>query len=125
MATIRDEVRDAAGNLIEVREYQAPLTPAPPVPEAVTETQFMRAAADLGVVTGAEAEAYLARGELPAFVVAAMNSLPEAERLDQRLKAIGSDRFRRDDGIFALLIASGAATAEKVDQLFILASSKD
>ena len=97
----------------------------PPIPEKVTETQFMRAAVKVGMVTADEAKAYLARGVIPSFVEAAMAPSPESARLDAELKIIGSDTFHRTDPVFAMLIAGGAATADQVDNLFRLAATLD
>ena len=99
------------------------LPPYASVPEKVTETQFMRAAVAVGIVTADEAKAYLARGVIPSFVEAAMTQIPESARLDAELKIIGSDTFHRADPVFALLIAGGAATADQVDDLFRLAAT--
>ena len=95
----------------------------PPIPEKVTETQFMRAAVKVGIVTAAEAKAYLARGVIPAFVETAVAQIPANVRTDAELKIIGSDTFHRTDPVFAMLIAGGAATSEQVDDLFRLAAT--
>ena len=100
-------------------------TPPNDVPEKVTETQFMRAARRVGMVTKAEAKAYLARGVIPAFVETAIAQIPADLQEDAELKIIGSDTFHRADPVFAMLIAGGAATAEQVDDLFRLAATLD
>lgn len=120
----RVETYDQAGKLLSVRD-EPDREPAAIVPATVTETQFMRAAVKIGMVTTDEAEAYLARGELPAFVSAALAMLPDEFRADARLKAVGAANFSRSDSVFAALIAGGAATAEQVDQLFILAAAQE
>jgi hypothetical protein len=99
--------------------------PKPPelVPEKVTETQFMRAAVTLEIVTADEAKAYLARGVIPAFVETAIAQIPANVRTDAELKIIGSDMFHRNDPVFAMLISGGAATSEQVDDLFRLAAT--
>jgi len=123
MSMIREEVTFPDGR-VEIREYPAQL-PFNPVPEKVTETQFMRAARRVGMVTKAEAKAYLARGVIPAFVETAIAQIPEALQEDAELKIIGSDTFHRTDPVFAMLIAGGAATSEQVDDLFRLAATLD
>ena len=95
----------------------------PPIPEKVTETQFMRAARRVGMVTKAEAKAYLARGVIPAFVETAIAQIPADLQEEAELKIIGSDTFHRNDPVFAMLIAGGAATSEQVDDLFRLAAT--
>lgn len=123
MSMIREEVTFPDGR-VEIREYAA--TPDPPrVPEKVTETQFMRAAVKVGIVTVAEAKAYLARGVIPEFVETAIAQIPAELQEDAELKIIGSDTFHRADPVFAMLIAGGAATSEQVDDLFRLAATLD
>jgi hypothetical protein len=101
------------------------VNPPDPIPEKVTETQFMRAAVKVGIVTADEAKAYLARGVIPAFVETAVAQIPANVRTDAELKIIGSDTFHRTDPVFAMLIAGGAATSEQVDDLFRLAATLD
>lgn len=109
---------------------RATITAAPslmplPVPDKVSQTQFMRAAVQIKLVTGDEAEAYLATGALPAFVSKPLDALPDDQRADARLKAIGATEFFRSDALFALLTSGDtpAATADQVDDLFRLADS--
>ena len=121
----QERILDAVGNVLEIRERVEQPQPPDPVPEKVTETQFMRAAVKVGIVTAAEAKAYLARGVIPSFVEAAVAQIPASARLDAELKIIGSDTFHRTDPVFAMLIAGGAATSEQVDDLFRLAATLD
>jgi hypothetical protein len=92
-------------------------------PSEVTETQFIRACVRSGIITGAEGEAYLARGELPAMMSAVLNTLPEPQRTDARLKAVGSSSFSRNDDVFAAMVAAGVATDGALDDVFRLAST--
>jgi len=121
----QERILDAVGNVLEIRERVEQPLPPDPVPEKVTETQFMRAAVKVGIVTAAEAKAYLARGVIPAFVETAVAQIPANVRTDAELKIIGSDTFHRADPVFAMLIAGGAATSEQVDDLFRLAATLD
>jgi hypothetical protein len=123
--TYQERILDAAGNVLEIRQRVEQPKPPDPVPERVTETQFMRAAVKVGIVTAAEAKAYLARGVIPAFVETAVAQIPANVRTDAELKIIGSDTFHRTDPVFAMLIAGGAATSEQVDDLFRLAATLD
>lgn len=97
--------------------------PVPPVPQEVTETQFIRACVRGQIITAAEGEAYLARGELPLIMSAVLDTLPEPVRTDARLKAIGSSSFSRSDDVFAALVASGQATDADIDGIFRLAAT--
>jgi hypothetical protein len=111
-----DAVRDKMAN---------PTPPAAPVPVEVTETQFIRATVRMGIISSAEGEGYLARGELPVMMAAALNQIPEPARTDARLKAIGSSSFSRSDEVFAALVAAGVTTGEQIDDVFRLAGSLD
>lgn len=99
--------------------------PPPPiiVPSVVTEVQFIRACVQMQIITAAEGEAYLARGELPTIMADTIAQLSEAQQVDARLKAIGSANFERADEIFTALVAVEAATSEQIDAVFILAGS--
>lgn len=99
--------------------------PPPPIiiPQEVSETQFIRACTQLGIITALEGEGYLARGELPAIMSGALDTLEEPYKTDARLKAIGSSSFSREDPVFDLLVLSGVATDEQIDGVFTLAGS--
>jgi hypothetical protein len=120
---IREEVTYPDGR-VEIREYPAPDAVAfDPVPSEVTETQFIRATVQAGIISFDEGAAYLGRGELPAMMQIALAKLPEAERKDAMLKAIGSNSFSRHDGVFKAIVAAGVATDDDIDAVFRLAGS--
>lgn len=89
----------------------------------VTETQFIRACVRLGLVTAAEGEGYLARGELPAMMTSVLAILPEPARTDARLKAVGASSFSRNDDVFAAMVMAGVYTNEQIDAVFRLAAT--
>lgn len=100
-----------------------PIPPyVPPVPQEVTETQFIRACVRLGIITAEEGKAYLGRGELPIIMETALAQLPEPEQTDARLKAIGSSSFSRDDDVFKALVLANVTTDEIIDNVFKMAS---
>ena len=114
--------------LVGDRVHQAgtlqPIPPyVPPVPQEVTETEFIRACVRAGIITAAEGEGYLGRGELPPIMAGALDQLPEPARTDARLKAIGSSSFSRNDEVFGALVAAGIATDADLDSVFRLAGS--
>lgn len=115
---------NAPENLIVIKAMLA-TSVNPPVPSEVTETAFIRACVQLQIITAAEGEAYLARGELPPIMLATFDQLPEPQRTDARLKAIGSSSFSRSDGVFAAIVAAGVATPEQIDAVFSLAATLD
>ena len=79
---------------------------------------FAIAALDAGLISAAEAEAWVARNGLPAIVEAAFASLPQAEQIPTRLRAIGSATVRRDHPIVAMLADHMGMTGAQVDALF-------
>lgn len=91
--------------------------------QEVTETQFIRACVRLGLVTADEGEGYLARGELPAMMTGVLAILPEPQRTDARLKAVGASKFSRDDDVFTAMVMAGVYTNEQIDAVFRLAAS--
>ncbi len=101
------------------------LEDAPPalVPQEISETQFIRACVILEIITAAEGEAYLARGELPAMMAGAFDQLPEPQRTDARLKAIGSVSFSRGDDVFKALVACKITTDDAIDAVFKLGAT--
>ncbi len=112
----------ATGEVKNDPDFVAPSFPSP-APSQVTETQFIRSCVRSGIITAAEGEAYLARGELPAMMSAVLDTLPEPQRTDARLKAVGSSSFSRNDDVFTAMVAAGVATNEALDDVFRLAST--
>ncbi len=125
MALIREEVTYPDGR-VEIREYPAPDADpvVEPVPQEVSETQFIRACRKSGLITFEEGEAYLARGVLPPIMAEALAKISDKDtREDVILKAVGSASFSRDDRVFSELVKHGAATDEDIDGVFRLAAS--
>ncbi len=125
MPMIREEVTYPDGR-VEIREYPAPDAGpvVEPVPQEVSDVDFITATEELGFITDAEAMAYLQRGELPAMMAAALAKIedtPEKKRMIY--KAIGRTSFSRDDPVFAELVKHNAATDEDIDRVFRLAAS--
>jgi hypothetical protein len=124
-------IRAGAPVIVDGEEVEREPDPIPedtivllqPVPQEVTETQFIRACVRAGIITEDDGAGYLGRGELPAALMAALAAIPEADRIDARLKAIGSASFSRGDEIFRALAASGVATAAQIDDVFRLAAT--
>jgi hypothetical protein len=64
---------------------------------SVTDIQFALAAVGLGIISAAEAEAWVARGELPAIAVAAIAELDEEDRPAARIRFSGARTIARLD----------------------------
>jgi hypothetical protein len=100
--------------------------PEPPAPQPVTDVsfwQFMLAAASLGIITLAEAEAAVDTRAMPALFAATLEQLPDPQRTMARIKFKGITRVVRGDDLFALMVATGAATDEQIDGVFAVAAS--
>ena len=119
---IREEITHPDGT-VEIREYPEPQPAPEPVPQEVTETQFIRATVKAGFITWDEGAGYLARGELPLMMTAALAKIPAEVRDDMTLKAIGSASFSRSDPVFLALVGAGVATDGQIDDVFRLAAS--
>jgi hypothetical protein len=109
------------------REIPAPPPPPePPPPQPVTDVafwQFMLAAASLGIVTLAEAEAAVDTRAMPALFAATLDQLPEPQRTMARIKYKGITRVLRSDDLFSLMVSVGATTNEQIDNVFAVAAT--
>ncbi|MEI4485589.1 hypothetical protein V8J36_05260 [Frigidibacter sp. MR17.14] len=85
----------------------------------LTDLQFAMVSAATGVMTFAEAEAWVARGELPALAVAAISALPEDQQPYARIRFAGARVLARLDPFIPALQAAASLTDEQVDALFI------
>ena len=66
------------------------------VPSTISDRQFAQALADLGVISRPEALAFVKRGEVPAALQAAIDSIPdEAERFAADMQVSGATIFER------------------------------
>jgi hypothetical protein len=116
---------DAVTGVITIDES---FVSAPPDPEQVRaqwragrvlrRTQLALALISDGLLSEAEAEEF-AGHNLPAPIVATINNLPEAVRVEARIKMRGAQEFHRADPLWTVLVASdGDWTDERIDQVF-------
>lgn len=115
--TLDGNVCNQTGTLVDY------VAPPEPIPQEVSEAQFISACVLSGIITFEEGKNYLARGELPALMQGVLDSLPTEQRVVAELKAIGSATFSREDIIFKALVTSGSFTESQIDQIFILAGT--
>lgn len=120
-----------AGN-IDYRTYLAwvaagnTATPAPKpsaVPLEVSDKQFFQAAAQLGVITQAEAIAFITVHTLPAALAAAIATLSPADQFAATMAICGARNFQRNDPILGKLSTAMGQTSDEVDALFTLAAT--
>ena len=89
---------------------------------SVTDIQFALAAVGLGIISAAEAEAWVARGELPAVAIAAIGALPEELRPLARIRFSGARTIARlDPFVTGPLKAVAQMTDEQLDGFFAAA----
>lgn len=99
--------------------YVAPVAP----PARVTDKQFFQAAAQLGIITEAEAETFMANGTFPAALAAALTTLPAGEQFAAKMAILGARNFIRDDPFVIALSTAMSQTSAQVDTLFALAAT--
>jgi hypothetical protein len=112
--------------LVDLTPEEIAALPPPAPPPPVTDVsfwQFMLGAAALNIITLAEAEAAVDTRALPALFVAVLDQLPEPERTMARIKIKGITRVVRDDALFTLMVATGAATEAQIDAVFAAAAA--
>lgn len=88
-----------------------------PVPDEISDRQFAQALADLGVISRAEALAFVKRGEVPAALQAAIDAIPgEEERFAADMQVSGATTFERQHpSTLALAQALGWSDAQMDD----------
>lgn len=97
--------------------------PPPPVPASVSDRQFAQALAERGEITWAEAQAWGARGEIPAAVLASLSGLPQIER-DRAVMILGSvTSFERSHPLVASIAQSMGWDEAAVDDLWRFAAT--
>lgn len=113
--TVQQDEEEAEGALWEedretvmaalATEAAKPLASDPrPVQDEISDRQFWQAAAILGYITEAEAEAAVTVGTIPALLLAAINSLPSGQRFPVRMAVAGSNVFRMSSPATSLLM---------------------
>jgi len=97
---------------------------APPtVPQSVSDRQFFQAAAQLGIISQADALAMMSTGVIPSALLTAIGTLPPAAQFDAKMKIIANRTFQRNDPLGVALSAAMGQTPAQVDALFTLANS--
>lgn len=92
-------------------------------PCTVTSMQFILAVTQEGLITEAEAEAWVQRNALPALVLAVIDTLPEADRAKARIKALGMTEAERASPLILAAAAHLGLTEEQTDNIFRLAAT--
>lgn len=104
--------------------YLPPLPVPPPVPQELSFSQFVIGLAELGWITDAEAETWLAGNGLPAGVEAVLSQLPASApggvkpRLRARARAMRPSVIERNNELLLMMAQARGATAEQLDDFF-------
>lgn len=98
--------------------------PAPPVPFSVTDRQFAQALAETGKITWPEAQAWGARGEIPAALSQAVDAIEDETDRNRALMFLGSAQtFERHHPMTTTLAASMEWTDSELDDLWRFAAT--
>jgi hypothetical protein len=98
-------------------------TPPVPGPQSVSKRQFFQAAAQMGLITEAEALAMVSVGAIPASLLAAIGTLPANQQFYAKMLIVGARTFERSSAFVSTLSTAMGLTATQVDALFTLAAS--
>ena len=83
----------------------------------VTKTEFAVALANAGIITEAEAEAWI-EGVLPGIVAGAIATLPAGEQFAAKMQIKGTQTVRRSAPLLALLAVAASVDDAALDALF-------
>jgi hypothetical protein len=90
---------------------------------SMSRVDFTIAVAGAGLITTAEATAYLQSGTLPAAASSALSAIPEgAQRTEAQLRFIGATEIRRNDPLIDILRTNAGLTHSQLDAIFGIAS---
>ncbi|MDK2769926.1 MAG: hypothetical protein KYX69_19685 [Sphingomonas sp.] len=113
--------------VIEPADIDQPAEPAPDpgaIPAAVTDRQFAQALAETGRITWPEAQAWGARGEIPADLLEAVEDLPEEIDRQRAIMFLGSAQtFERTHPMTIALAAGMGWSDEELDGLWAFAAT--
>lgn len=86
---------------------------------AISDRQFAQALADLGVISRAEALAFVKRGEVPTALQAAIDSIPDDEaRFAAEMQVSGATTFERTHPSTVALAQALGWSDEQMDNLW-------
>lgn len=112
--------RASGGEFGPVGEY---VSPAPPVPDVISDRQFITALKHRGIVTHSEAMAFVARGVIPSALQSLINTFPTLEdREAAELLIAGATEFHRTHPLSQALAAGLGWGEGDLDQFFVEAA---
>ena len=84
----------------------------------LTNIQFALVAVEEGLMAAAEAEAWVARGEIPPIGLMAIASMPEAARPSARIRFAGARVIARLDPFVSWLMAAAGRSEDEADAMW-------
>lgn len=105
-----DGTVDEAAAAVDLAEERAAMV--------LTRLQFALVCVGAEIMTADEAEAWLARGEIPGVALEAIAGLGPAEKVQARIRLAGAQTIARLEPLIALLQDQADLTDEQVDGLF-------
>lgn len=123
-----DEIRNAYPAEFQFFRVSSPVSLGSDLPEdaveisrsatvsyTISKRQFATQAALSGMISEAEAEAFLVANMLPAIISTFISTLPAEQQFIARMKAVGALEYRRDDPMVLALAALKGLSATQMD----------
>lgn len=115
---------ELADNHPDVVAFNARLDAIMFAPPPISDFQFAAALMSRGVITPAEASAFVKVGDIPAALQAAIDKIPDAQqRTLAELRVSGATTYRRDHPLTQALAATMGWSSADVDDLWRAASA--
>jgi len=92
-------------------------------PDVITDRQFAHGLAKAGLISMAEAKAWVGPGTLPAAIAGFIASMPEAMRDDVEIVLIGATSFSRKHPLTETFGQSVGMTPQQLDQFWMMCAS--
>lgn len=92
-------------------------------PDTISDRQFAQGLAHAGLITHAEALAWVGPGTLPASIAGFLQSLPEQMRFDAEILLVGATQFKRSHPMTATFSAAVGMTPQQLDQFWMMCAS--
>lgn len=109
----------AVGAESVVQTVKPPPIPEPVIPEEISDRQFAHVLKNRGVITHAEAMAFVQTGTVPAALAAVVAAIPDqTAREDAELLLAGATVFQRHHPMTEAVRAAMGWTVEQVDALW-------
>jgi hypothetical protein len=92
-------------------------------PDVISDRQFAQGLAHAGVITQAEALAWVGPGELPPTMSAFVAQMPEASRFDIEMVLTGATQFSRSHPLTAVFGEAVGMVPQQLDQFWMMCAA--